>query len=664
MATADDYANWIVKNADKKGTPEFDTVAKAYQEAKAGGATEIKPMVEDKGALQNVALGALRGATNIGTTLLTPVDWAYDKVTGNKGTNDWRKKQLSDFYNENANTDSYSFKGGELATEIAGTSGVGGVLAKGVRAVPSLMNAAPKLATALETGGFKIGGAPATTAKEMAKNVGTRLAGGAVTGGVSAGMVNPDDAGVGAGIGAAMPVVGKVAYDAGKATKAALIDPIINQDMLVRRAIANAVGEDAMPGVIARLGQQATTPGVRFSAAQSTQNPSLAAFEDAFKATNPGGVLNAQDVANRQVMADRMRGVAGSESDIASAVSDRGGAANVLYGKAFASDAQRRDVADSAMQYARSMMGTGVADPGNLLSSKALESLRSRPAFSSAVSKAQEMIQNQTGSKVNPLNSLEGLHYIKLALDDMSNPKAATALGKNESRAVESLKEELSKELENISPLYQNARQVFADMSTPINRMQVGTVLRDKFIPATSGDLPASLNAASLASELRKADAVAQRATGMKGLTFDKIMGDQAPVVRGVSDDASRIAETTKLGMGVGSPTARRQSVSNFIGDNLANRAPLTSSIIGALGNVPVLNYGTKMLGSAGNMLGERLNARMAGKLEEALASNPKEIERALLEAKRNKVRGLLSEQYSDPMIRSAIIQGGLLSAQ
>jgi hypothetical protein len=36
MATADEYAAWIVKNADKKGTPEFDTVAKAYQEAKAG----------------------------------------------------------------------------------------------------------------------------------------------------------------------------------------------------------------------------------------------------------------------------------------------------------------------------------------------------------------------------------------------------------------------------------------------------------------------------------------------------------------------------------------------------------------------------------------------------------------------------------------------------
>ena len=35
MATADDYAGWIVKNADKKGTPQFDTVAAAYKEALA-----------------------------------------------------------------------------------------------------------------------------------------------------------------------------------------------------------------------------------------------------------------------------------------------------------------------------------------------------------------------------------------------------------------------------------------------------------------------------------------------------------------------------------------------------------------------------------------------------------------------------------------------------
>jgi hypothetical protein len=35
MAKAEDYANWIIANKDKKGTPDFETVAKAYQEAKA-----------------------------------------------------------------------------------------------------------------------------------------------------------------------------------------------------------------------------------------------------------------------------------------------------------------------------------------------------------------------------------------------------------------------------------------------------------------------------------------------------------------------------------------------------------------------------------------------------------------------------------------------------
>lgn len=41
MATADDYAKWIVDNSDKKGTPDFDIVAKAYQEAKT--AETVKP---------------------------------------------------------------------------------------------------------------------------------------------------------------------------------------------------------------------------------------------------------------------------------------------------------------------------------------------------------------------------------------------------------------------------------------------------------------------------------------------------------------------------------------------------------------------------------------------------------------------------------------------
>ena len=45
MASAEDYANWIVSNQDKKGTPEFDTVAQAYKVAR-GQSSQTKPPSE------------------------------------------------------------------------------------------------------------------------------------------------------------------------------------------------------------------------------------------------------------------------------------------------------------------------------------------------------------------------------------------------------------------------------------------------------------------------------------------------------------------------------------------------------------------------------------------------------------------------------------------
>ena len=49
MATAEDYAAWIVANAAKKGTPEFDTVAKAYQAARGASAAETVPAAAPQG---------------------------------------------------------------------------------------------------------------------------------------------------------------------------------------------------------------------------------------------------------------------------------------------------------------------------------------------------------------------------------------------------------------------------------------------------------------------------------------------------------------------------------------------------------------------------------------------------------------------------------------
>lgn len=82
---------------------------------------------------------------------------------------------------------------GELAGEMLGTAPVGGILGKAVGTV------APGLGRAIQTSGM------------AGSNLPTRIAGGAITGGASAAMLSPEDATTGAAIGAAIPVVGKMA---------------------------------------------------------------------------------------------------------------------------------------------------------------------------------------------------------------------------------------------------------------------------------------------------------------------------------------------------------------------------------------------------------------------------------------------------------------------
>jgi hypothetical protein len=68
MATADQYAAWIVKNSAKRGTPEFDTVAQAYQLAKSEETQAAQPQtVAPEPTLGQQLVGAGETALTLAT---------------------------------------------------------------------------------------------------------------------------------------------------------------------------------------------------------------------------------------------------------------------------------------------------------------------------------------------------------------------------------------------------------------------------------------------------------------------------------------------------------------------------------------------------------------------------------------------------------------------
>src|ERR1700704_6672604 len=74
MASAEEYAKWIVDNSDKKGTEEFNTVAQAYQAAKGQTTQAAQP---SSGPMPvNAGLGSL--AANLAGLPIDTVQNVYN----------------------------------------------------------------------------------------------------------------------------------------------------------------------------------------------------------------------------------------------------------------------------------------------------------------------------------------------------------------------------------------------------------------------------------------------------------------------------------------------------------------------------------------------------------------------------------------------------------
>lgn len=202
-------------------------------------ATEAKPAAEAPGALTNIAAGAIKGASRIGDTLLTPIDALARKLGIENsfiGRND-RGSAVDQFMGERADPKSISYQGGDLAAQIAGTAGAGGVLAKGVQALSQAPRAL-QLAEALRTGGMAAGGATGKAGMLI------RMAGGAGAGATQAAMIDPGNAATGAVVGGALPPIVKGAGAVGGAIAKGIRGGTVSPEVVSLAQRAKELGID------------------------------------------------------------------------------------------------------------------------------------------------------------------------------------------------------------------------------------------------------------------------------------------------------------------------------------------------------------------------------------------------------------------------------------
>ena len=147
--------------------------------------------------------GIYRGFKDVTDTLIKGGASAVDYLAGTnaRAAVDEAAAQSAREY-EKTYGESMLAGGGRLAGNIVATAPVGAVVAAPLKAA----GVAAPIVESVASSGFRTGIAPSSISTR-AIDLGVRGAGGAITGGASAGLVNPEDAAAGAILGAAIPTV-------------------------------------------------------------------------------------------------------------------------------------------------------------------------------------------------------------------------------------------------------------------------------------------------------------------------------------------------------------------------------------------------------------------------------------------------------------------------
>ncbi|MFM9922765.1 hypothetical protein VLK31_07225 [Variovorax sp. H27-G14] len=599
-----------LRRADAAGDTASATRLSDYIRSQPSATPDAAPTQEAKGqgggVAENLGMGLLRGAKDVVDTGAQFLASGFDKIAGTKegervkGLNDAGKAEFDKGYG-----DSTAASIGRVGGQVAATLPVGGAMGavvKGFGAGAALPRVAA-LGDAITTGGMSASGG----------GLAIRTLGGAISGGAQAGLVNPDDAGTGAAIGAAVPLAARALGQVGKAI-GGVVRPFYGagQDKIVGGALREfATDPDAARAALAGAGE--VIPGSAPTVAMASGDSGLAGLSRTVQANNPAfaGELAARQTAQNQARTAALEDVAGNPGKLSLAkqarddltgsmrenVLDRAGEVPVgdLLGRIdgmLANPNNAGQLSQQALGQFRSRIGSFMAEDGTV-NARALYAIRKD---------INDVLEGKLQGEAGNLRYAGGqLRQVRGALDDAIDTSSRRA-SVPASRELGPLSQRVGPETGGITgdaaqPTWLQYLRTYATQSKPINQMEkLSEVLQKIQTGTVDAQGNAVLSAATLNNLLKNQGEDLAR----------QLAPEQLSLLRRLQADLNASQLASNAGRAVGSNTVQ----------NLASGNLLQSVMGRGLSGVPAVQG---LAGRALNVVYGGANAQIQERLSQAL---------------------------------------------
>ncbi len=366
---------------------------------------------------------------------------------------------------------------------------------------------------------------------------------------------------------------------------------------------------EIVPGVVPTAGE----------AAVKAQVPTFASYAE--KAKTGTRQAYARSKSNKAAVEASIAKVAGTEEKLSKAQQLRSTLGTKEYEKAFSAKPLKADVE--------------------------LNTILDRPLSKKALVRAEDLAKNADISvKVGEKYTVEGLHYMKLAMDDLVKDPKTFGIGTTEQAQVGRTRKALVSWLEDKVPEYKVAREGYAERSIPINRMQIGKELEKAL--TTSLNTGQDLRSTLFANAIREAPKTLKKATGnTRYKSLDQVLTPaEMKIVNGVKKELVRSDEYKKM-------------LSAAKG-----RAPDPRAAASSLGGAHAIPHLLSRVTSIANFAISRLQGKMDPKLARLAAIEimfPKATAKTLEKALRAEALRLAKQKKPNALTSDKVLAAGVI---